>query len=555
MAVSVEKLVAGVVAQKTKFIVVTGGVCSSLGKGVLISSIGTLLKNAGYSVSVIKCDPYLNVDPGTMSPLVHGEVFVTDDGAETDMDLGHYERILGVRLSKMSSVSSGQIYQEVLDGERKGEYLGRCIQLVPHVVNAFKRRLLNFAILKKADFVLIEIGGTVGDMEGEFFLEAIRELRMQLAVHQMFHAHLSYVPYLEWSNELKTKPTQHSVMLLKWAGLIPDSLFLRTDHRVDAKSVEKLSIMCGVEKDLIFQGITHKPIYKLFVDLAKQGVHIRLQEWFGFRKIKETDLTEWKKLISLIEKKKDTFKIGLIAKYVGSSEPYISVLEAIRSGAYANKCDVEIVDIEAEMLEKNDEKAKVVWKKLKSVDGIVMPGGFDNRGVEGKIAAVEWARKNNVPYLGLCLGLQVMLIEFARSVLKLKDASSTEFDKKAKDPIIALLEEQEKVTKKGASMRLGAFECTLTPDSIAGKAYGQKSVMERHRHRYEFNNAYRESFKKEGILFSGVYKERDLIEIAEYTKHPFMLGSQFHPEFLSTPLRPHPLFKAFIKAVVARKKD
>lgn len=525
----------------TKFIVLTGGVCSSIGKGVLVASTGVLLKNAGYSVSVVKWDPYLNVDPGTMSPLEHGEVFVTNDGAETDLDLGHYERMLETHLSSLSSVSSGQIFKEIVDKERKGEFLGKCIQLVPHVVDAIKARLLNFAKTTKADFVLIEIGGTVGDMEGEIFLESVRQLKMQLKPNQMLHGHLSLVPYLEWSNEIKTKPTQHSVMLLKRAGLDPDCLFLRTMKNMDKQATQKLAIMCGVDKEMIFQVPTCSPIYKLFVELAKQDLHKKIQSWMGIKRSKDTDLTRWQNLIKLIQKKKKKVTIGLIAKYVGRSDPYISVLEAIKSAAYACNRDVEIVVLEAE---------KIQVKQLNTLDGIVIPGGFDKRGIEGKIKAAKWARENDVPFLGLCLGMHVMLIEFARSVLKLKGASSTEFAPKSPHPVICLLEEQRKITQKGGSMRLGAYPCTLRTNTIARQAYGKSLVHERHRHRYEMNNAYKKRFEKGGVVFSGIYKEKDLVEISENTTHRFMVGVQFHPEFLSTPLKPHPLFKAFMQAII-----
>ena len=543
-----------VIKKKTKFIFVTGGVCSSLGKGVLVSAIGVLLKNSGYSLSVIKWDPYLNVDPGTMSPLVHGEVFVTDDGAETDLDLGHYERFLDIHLDKKSSVSSGQIFQEILNGEREGKYLGRDIQYVPHVVDAIKNRLLNFALEKKVDFVLVEIGGTIGDMEGVAFLEAVRQLKMDLPRRQLMLCHLSLVPFLSWANELKTKPTQHSVMLLKKAGLIPDSLVLRGDRSVGEKAKEKLSIMCGVDKSLIFESLTYNPIYKLFLDLQKQDLNKRIQNWFGIKKAKTADLSEWKKLIKKIEQEKTTINIALIAKYVGSNDPYLSVMKALESAGYANNVDVKVIVIDAQKLEKDGlKKGTDIYKLIKSVDGIVVPGGFDKRAIAGKILAAKYARENKIPYLGLCLGMQVLLIEFARSVLKLKEASSTEFDKKTKDPVVSLLEEQEGIVKKGGTMRLGAFPCTIIPNTIAASAYRKKEVMERHRHRYEFNNAYKKAFEKAGIVFSGIYKEKDLVEISEIKGHPFMLGCQFHPEFLSRPLKPHPLFDAFIKAALNKK--
>ncbi len=535
-----------------KFIVVTGGVCSSIGKGVLVASIGVLLKKAGYSVAVVKWDPYLNVDPGTMSPLVHGEVFVTQDGAETDLDLGHYERLIGINVGRNSSVSSGQIYQEVLTAEREGKFLGKCIQLVPHVVNATKQRLLNFALDQEADFVLLEIGGTVGDIEGEVFLEAVRQLRIELGKPHLMHCHLSYVPLLSWTGEVKTKPTQHSVSELKKAGLVPDALFLRADCDLDGHVVDKVSMMCGIDKNFIFRVLTYDPLYRLFIELDQQQVCKRIQEYFGYTLQRTADLSDWKAFIAAIDKSTAPLRIGLIAKYVGSNDPYISVIDAIRSAGYAVGYKATVVVIEAEKLEQGGYDADTpTWKELKRLDGIVMPGGFDNRGIEGKIFAARWAREHNIPYFGLCLGLQVMLIEYARSVLQLKDANSTEFDDSIKYPVVNLTSQQQRVTHKGGTMRLGSFPCVIQKDTKAYQAYKQEMVWERHRHRYELNNDYRQAFEQAGVCFSGVYKDRDLIEIAELNDHTFMLGVQFHPEFQSSPLQIHPLFKAFMKAAIA----
>ncbi len=543
-----------VIDNGTKFITVTGGVCSSIGKGVLVSSIGVLLKNAGYSIAVVKWDPYLNVDPGTMSPMEHGEVFVTADGAETDLDLGHYERLMQLHLTRTSSVSSGQIFEEVLQGEREGKFLGRCIQLVPHVVDTIKNRLLDFAIDKKTDFVLIEIGGTVGDMEGNTFLEAIRQIQLELGYHRLFHCHLSYVPFLDWANEIKTKPTQHSVYTLKGLGLIPNSLVLRAEKPVGIKPREKLSVMCGVEKDFIFQALTYRPIYRLFLDLEKQGLCEKIQNYFGIENAKPTDLSQWRQLIDLIDNSKKDVKIGLVAKYVGSNDPYISVIEAILSAGYWNKAKVQLEVIEAEQLERaKDDSSADVWKDMASLDGIVVPGGFDNRGVEGKMLAAQWAREHKVPYLGLCLGMQVMLIEFARNVLGLKDANSTEFDKKTANPVVSMLAEQLGIERKGATMRLGTYPCKVLKGSQAYQAYGKDLVEERHRHRYEFNNAYRQQFEAAGVVFSGIYPEKNLVEISEIKDHPFMLGTQAHPEFTSSPLKVNPLFMEFMRVVVEKK--
>lgn len=552
---SLEDVLGEVKKQKTKVIVVTGGVCSSIGKGVLISSLGVLLQDAGFSVSVIKWDPYLNVDPGTMSPLEHGEVFVTADGAETDLDLGHYERTLGIQLTKDSSVSSGQIFQEIIEGEREGRFLGRCIQLVPHVVNAIKNRLYSFALTHNVDFILLEIGGTVGDIEGQVFLEAVRQIRMGLGSEKFFHGHLSYVPHLDWTGEEKTKPTQHSVNRLKVAGLAPDGLFLRASQPVSEKARKKLSVMCGVDKSFVFQVLTFEPMYRLFLDLNKQEVGQRFQEYFDCKSIKESSLSAWNELIERIENCKEQLTIGLVAKYVGNNDPYISVIESLKSAGYTHGFLVKSIIIDAGQLEKDIENSSgKELDKLNQCDGIVVPGGFDTRGVEGKIATVRWAREHDVPYLGLCLGLQVMLIEIARSLVGLEEANSTEFDEKTLHPVISLLEEQEGISHKGGSMRLGEYACTIKEGTKAFQAYGKEVVFERHRHRYEFNNQYKDKFEEAGICFSGEFKKKHLIEIAELEGHSFMLGTQSHPEFLSSPLKPHPLFKMFIEAVISKKR-
>lgn len=548
-------LIEQIIAHHKKFIVITGGVCSSLGKGVLISSLGVLLKNAGYSVAVMKWDPYLNVDPGTMSPLQHGEVFVTSDGAETDLDLGHYERLIGIDVTRRSSITSGQIFEEILHHERTGTLLGHCIQMVPHVVDAIKQRLFTFALDSDAEFILIEIGGTVGDIEGELFLETIRQLRTDLCSSRMFHGHLGYVPFLSWTGEIKTKPTQHSVMQLKRAGITPDGLFLRADESIDALSIKKLSLMCGVPVHMIFQSLTFKPIYKLFIDLAHQGLGMSIQRHFGYKNPKDSDLSSWLNLIAAIEKPQGSIRVGLIAKYVGSNDPYISVIEAIKSAGYHFKQDITVEFIEAEQLEKEPYGSDYeAWSILKKLDGIVVPGGFDTRGIEGKILAARFAREHNIPYLGLCLGMQVMLIEAGRSLLGLHGAHSTEMNAQTPHPVVALLDEQARVQRKGASMRLGNYECSVVAGTKAHQAYGKETITERHRHRYEFNNNYRTQYEQAGVVFSGIFKEKDLVEIAELPAHRFMLGAQFHPEFTSSPLKINPLFKAFVESIVENRK-
>lgn len=548
----INQLIADVKKQKTHFVIITGGVCSSIGKGVLTSSIGVLLKDSNFSISVMKCDPYLNVDPGTMSPLEHGEVFVTHDGAETDLDLGHYERMIDIGLTRESSVSSGQIFQEILDGERSGKFLGKCIQLVPHAVNSIKRRLLSFALKAKTDFVLIEIGGTVGDIEGEIFLEAIRQLRSDLSSKFMMHCHLSYVPYLEWANEVKTKPTQHSVMLLKKAGLFADALFLRTDHQMPTESYKKVSVMCGVKENKVFQILTHSPIYQLFVDLSHQNLTERICEQFTIPLQKTPELNNWKKLIERIKEPKESIKIGLIVKYTGSNDPYISIIEAIKAASYEQKKNAEIIQINARALEANSSQLeyKKAFKLLQSVDGILVPGGFDKGGMEGKMVAAQWARENNIPYLGICLGMQLMLVEAARNLAHIPDASSAELNPLSKNHIIALIDEQQNIVQKGGTMRLGSYPCTLVRGTKAHDAYGSDMIHERHRHRYEFNNTYKKKLEDAGIIFSGINHDQNLVEIVEIKDHPFMVGAQFHPEFTSRPLRPHPLFLEFIKSIM-----
>jgi CTP synthase len=546
-----------VIARDSKIIFITGGVCSSLGKGVLMTTIGVLLKKSGYSVSVMKWDAYLNVDPGTMSPSVHGEVFVTADGAETDLDLGHYERHLEINLTRASSLSAGQIYQEILTGERDGRYLGKDIQLVPHVVDVVKRRLLSFAAAESVDFVLVEIGGTVGDVELELYLEAVRQLRMELGSAQIMHGHLSYVPCLSWSGDVKTKPTKHSVMGLKRLGLQPDMLFLRTDKIVEPQQIKKLAIMCSVSESMILHVLTHNPIYGLFEDLDAQHLIDKVQSYFKINQQRTADLTDWKSYLNVIRSSKKPLPIGLVAKYLGNDDPYMSVVEALRAAAYHAGRILDLVIIPAEALELGyDHHAyQDALRALSAVAGIVVPGGFDKRGVEGKICAARFAREHNVPYLGLCLGMQVMIIEAARSLLRLPLANSLEFDAGTIDPVIALMEAQRGVVRRGATMRLGSYACTIKPTTKAFKAYGCSSVVERHRHRFEVNNAYRERLEAAGLIFSGINPDLDVVEITEVVQHPFMLGVQFHPEFTSRPLSVNPLFQAFVEAACAYSLD
>ncbi|MDQ5940541.1 MAG: synthase [Candidatus Dependentiae bacterium] len=545
--ITMKALYEQIAAQGTRFIIVTGGVCSSIGKGVLLSSIGVLLKDAGYRVGVIKCDPYLNVDPGTMSPLEHGEVFVTCDGAETDLDLGHYERMLGEAFTKDSSVTAGKVYSHLIAAERDGAYLGKCITVVPHVTDEIKRRLLTFAQKGQYDVVMVEIGGTVGDIEGEIFLEALRELRHILPRGHVVHTHLSLVPYLPWANETKTKPTQHSVMMLKRAGLAPDLLFLRTVKAMAKRELKKVSVMCGVAEEAVFQVRTRSPLYTLFFDLNEQGVLHQVQEVAGLPTQRVAHLEQWQSVLDAIEAATHPVRIGMVAKYVGSNDPYISLVEALKSAGHANGLAIELVTIDSQELEEMSATEREVL--LQTLDGIVIPGGFDKRGVEGKIAATKWAREHKVPFMGICLGMQVMLIEAARNLCGLKEATSTEFDVETPDPVITMIDEQHKVVRKGGTMRLGTYTCALAQGSKACEFYGSDSVDERHRHRYEFNNTYKNQLEGKGVRFSGICPQNNLVEVAEMTDHPFMIGVQFHPEYRATPLVPHPLLSAFMAQV------
>lgn len=545
-----QKLINQIKKGNHQFVVVTGGVCSSLGKGVLASTLGLMLKRSGLSVSIIKCDPYLNVDPGTIAPNVHGEVFVTNDGAETDLDLGHYERMLDITLSRDSSISSGQIFKEILECERKGLFLGHDIQMVTDVVNIIKKRLLEFALKHKADVTLLEIGGTVGDMEGEIYLEAIRQLKWDLGNNQIVHAHLSYVPYLPWADELKTKPAQHSISRLKQSGIKPDLLFLRLEKTVKTATIEKLAMLTSIDASNIFQMPTCKPIYEFFLYAKNAGVHTKLQHLLA-RKTKEVDLTSWKSLLVRIEKSTEPLPIGLIGKYVGSNEPYISVVESINIAAWHQGFRADIKEMSTNAIEAMN--TAELDEYLRRCSGLVIPGGFGSRGMEEKITAIRWARTHTLPTLGLCVGMHTMIIEWARSLAGLKDANSTEFDPQTPHPVIALLEEQKNITQLGGTMRLGGYTCTLLPDSLAARLYQKEHIIERHRHRYEFNNTYKTMLEKAGVSFSGFHREKNLMEVAELNNHPFMIGVQFHPEFLSRPLISHPLFTGLIHAAHQKK--
>ncbi|HLE02455.1 MAG TPA: CTP synthase [Dehalococcoidia bacterium] len=523
----------------TKYIFVTGGVVSSVGKGVTVASIGRILKSRGVSVTVQKLDPYLNVDPGTMSPYQHGEVFVTQDGAETDLDLGHYERFIDVDLTNASNVTTGQIYSAVLGRERRGDFLGGTIQVVPHVTNEIKGRIKGIGEKTGAQVVIVEVGGTVGDIEGLPFLEAIRQMRKEVGRDNVLYIHITLLPYISATGELKTKPTQHSVNELRRIGIQPDVILCRSDHPVPPGVRDKVSLFCDVEPRAVIPLPTVSTIYEVPLLLEDAGLGELVAERLALTPTSR-DLSEWRKLVEKSKAPKGTVTIALVGKYVELKDAYLSVREALaHAGLYHNR-DVSILWVHSEDLEKDGAGL------LRQVQGILVPGGFGYRGIEGMVRAAQYARENSVPYLGLCLGMQVLVIEFARHVLRYPTANSTEFDAVTACPIIDLMPEQRGVEQKGGTMRLGSYPCTLVPGTIAYRAYGEPLVYERHRHRFEFNNCYREEMERAGLMAGGLSPDGRLVEIAEVAHHPFMLGTQFHPEFRSRPNRPHPLFREFI---------
>jgi CTP synthase len=527
----------------TKYLFFTGGVVSSVGKGVTAAATGLLLKERGFKVAVQKLDPYINVDPGTMSPYQHGEVFVLDDGAETDLDLGHYERFIDIRLSRVSNFTSGQVYAEIISKERRGDFLGGTIQVIPHITNEIKHRIGLVAKETGAEIVIVEVGGTVGDIESQPFLEALRQLRNEVGRENVFFIHVTWMPYIGATGELKTKPTQHSVAALRSIGISPNMIIARSDHPIEDGICDKIALFCDVEKRAVVPMVTSDVLYEIPLLLEKVGVGDFLVEKLGLKATRKPDMKSWSKLVDAIRKPKPTVKIALVGKYVELQDAYMSVREALKHAALANDVEVEIGWVHSVDLEKDKG-----WDIVQSADGIVVPGGFGSRGIEGKIMAARYAREKKVPYLGLCLGMQVMSIEFARRVLNLEDANSTEFDRSTEAPVIDLMIDQRSISDMGGTMRLGLYPCVLQKGTRAAAAYGVTQVDERHRHRFEFNNAYRADFEKAGMIFSGMSPDGKLVEIAELADHPYMIGSQFHPEFLSRPMRPHPLFVGLMKA-------
>ncbi len=534
---------------KPKYIFCTGGVVSSVGKGLTVAAIGRILKARGLRVAIQKLDPYLNVDPGTMSPYQHGEVFVTSDGAETDLDLGHYERFVDENVSRLSNVTAGQVYLTVLEKERKGDYLGGTIQVVPHITNEIKRRIKLVGQQTGADVVIVEVGGTAGDIESLPFLEALRQLRAELRRRDTLYVHVTFLPHIGATDELKTKPTQHSVRELRGIGIQPNVIIARTDHPVNAEIVSKIALFCDVDEDAVIPLQTADNIYAVPLMIEATGLGDFILERLGLE-AEAPDLGEWRRIVDQSRAARDKLRIGIVGKYVELHDAYMSVKESITHAAIQLRQDVEIRWIPSGELEKGKR-----LDELAELDGIIVPGGFGYRGIEGKIVAARHAREQKAPYLGLCLGMQVMCIEYARHVLGLEDANSSEFDVDGPHPVIDLMLEQRAVTELGGTMRLGEYPCKLLPNTLAAQVYGQREILERHRHRFEFNNAFREIFNDSGMCFSGLSPDEVLVEIAEIEDHPFMLGCQFHPEFLSRPNRPHPLFSAFVQAAAEYRDE
>jgi CTP synthase len=528
---------------QTKYIFVTGGVTSSLGKGIIAASLAKLLQGKGYSVTIQKLDPYINIDPGTLNPYEHGECYVTDDGAETDLDLGHYERFLDTPTSQANNVTTGRIYQSVIDKERKGEYLGKTVQIIPHITDEIKHRIQLLGNTGKFDIVITEIGGTIGDIESLPYVEAVRQLLWELGHSNALVIHLTLLPYLSTTGELKTKPTQHSVKSLMQSGVSPDILVCRTEHPMNDDIKNKLALFCNVEKQAIIESIDAETIYDVPNLMLQEGLDTVVLEKLKLPLKEVSDLSKWNEFLTKFKNPKNEIRIGLIGKYVELHDAYKSIVESTIHAGAANDVKVLIEWIHSEDLEE-----KNIPDLLKNLDGVLVAPGFGNRGIEGKIKAVQYARENKIPFLGICLGMQMAVIEFARNVLGLSDANSTEMDVNTSNPVIAIMESQKNITDKGGTMRLGAWECSLKANSIVAKAYGKQLISERHRHRYEFNNTYLQTFETAGMIATGTNPDTQLVEIVEVPAHPWFVGVQYHPEYKSTVLNPHPLFIDFVKA-------
>ena len=533
-----------------KYVFVTGGVVSGLGKGITASSIALLLKSRGYKVFMQKFDPYINVDPGTMSPYQHGEVFVTSDGSETDLDLGHYERFIDEELNYTSNMTMGKVFASVIEKERRGDFLGGTVQIVPHVTNEIKSKIHEAALSSKADIIITEIGGTIGDIESEAFLEALRQIRLEEGINNTLFVHTTLVPSIYGSGELKTKPTQHSVIELRGVGIQPDIVVCRTPIMLDDNLKKKISMFCSINPSNVISSPDVTNIYSIPLIYHEQNIDKIILNQFNLP-IKRINISNWEKLVTTTNNLKKEIEIALVGKYVELHDAYISVVEALKHAGYSINVKININWIDSEKLENNNVNLDEVFKNS---SGIIVPGGFGERGIEGMIKATNYARTNKIPFLGLCLGMQIATIEFARNVCKLENANSTEFNPRCPNPIIDLMAEQKSIINMGGTLRLGNYECRILKDSLAYKAYKKELILERHRHRYEFNNKYKEILEEKGLLFSGINPEANLVEIIELPTHPHFIACQFHPEFKSRPLSPHPLFKSFIDASYKYKK-
>ena len=535
---------------QTKYIFVTGGVTSSLGKGIIAASLAKLLQSRGYKTTIQKLDPYINVDPGTLNPYEHGECYVTDDGAETDLDLGHYERFLNVNTSQANNVTTGRIYQSVIDKERRGEFLGKTVQVVPHITNEIKERVQLLGNSGDYDIVITEIGGTVGDIESLPYIEAVRQMLWEMGDNNAIVIHLTLVPYLSAAGELKTKPTQHSVKTLMESGIKADILVCRTEHEISDEIKDKLALFCNVRREAVIQSIDASTIYDVPILMQEEGLDTVTLKKLNLADDIEPDLTQWKEFLKRHKNPKNEVTIGLVGKYVELQDSYKSILESFIHAGASNEVKVKVKSIHSEYI--NDQNYQA---KLAGLDGILVAPGFGERGIEGKIQAVRHAREAGIPFLGICLGMQMAVIEYARNVLGLEDAGSTEMDEHTKNPVISLMEEQKTVTNKGGTMRLGAWDCELVNGSLVQKMYnGATEIKERHRHRYEFNNTYKEQLESAGLFASGINSVTNLVEIVELRDHPWFIGVQYHPEYKSTVANPHPLFVGFVKAALAHKK-
>ncbi len=532
----------------TKYIFVTGGVTSSLGKGIIAASLAKLLQERNYKVTIQKLDPYINIDPGTLNPYEHGECYVTDDGAETDLDLGHYERFLNTPTSQDNNVTTGRIYQTVINKEREGAYLGKTVQVIPHITDEIKRRVVLLAEKYDYDIIIKEIGGTVGDIESLPYLEAIRQLKRELGDNNCICVHLTLIPYLSAAKELKTKPTQHAVKELLQAGIQPDVLICRTEHTLSKELKQKLSLFCNVDYKSVIEAIDADTIYDVPLLMLKEKLDIRVLKKLKLKTSNTPELEAWKAFLWKLKNPSERVRIALIGKYNELPDAYKSIYESFTHSGAHNECKVDVVPIHSQVLENNDPE-----KYLQDFDGMLVAPGFGERGVEGKIEAIKYARENGIPFFGICLGMQCAVVEFARNVLKLKSAHSTEVKPKAKNPVIHLLPDQENITNMGGTMRLGSYKCKIEKSTIVHKAYSKTEISERHRHRYEFNNAYKKDLIKNGMIISGINPDNELVEIVELEDHPFFVGVQFHPELKSTVEKPHPLFVAFVKAALKYK--